>query len=45
MVFLGPADADPELFGEEKAWAIYAAHETEEVRQIVADILGALPWK
>jgi hypothetical protein len=38
IVFHGPADADPELFSEAKARAIYAFHETEEDRLIEAQM-------
>jgi hypothetical protein len=40
IVFLGPADRDPELFSEAKARAIYAFHETEEHRVIEAQMNG-----
>ena len=39
IVFLGPADRDPELFSEAKARAIYAFHETEEHRLIEAQMI------
>jgi len=39
IVFLGPADRDPELFSEAKARAIYAFHETEEHRVIEAQMI------
>jgi hypothetical protein len=39
IVFLGPADRDPELFSEAKARAIYAFHETEEHRAIEAQMI------
>ena len=40
IMFHGPADADPELFSEAKARAIYAFHETEEARAIEALMIG-----
>jgi len=40
IVFLGPADRDPELFSEAKARAIYAFHETEEARALEALMIG-----
>jgi hypothetical protein len=39
MVFHGPADADPDLFSEAKARAIYALHETEEHRAVEAQMI------
>ena len=39
IMFHGPADADPELFSEAKARAIYAFHETEEHRVIEAQMI------
>jgi hypothetical protein len=39
IVFLGPADRDPELFSEAKARAIYAFHETEEHRAVEAQMI------
>ena len=39
MMFHGPADADPDLFSEAKARAIYAFHETEEHRVIEAQMI------
>jgi hypothetical protein len=45
MMIHGPANADPKLFSEAKARAIYAFHETEEHREIEAQLIemfGAL---
>ena len=39
IVFLEPADLDPELFSEAKARAIYAFHETEEHRAAEAQMI------
>jgi hypothetical protein len=39
IVFLRPADRDPELFSEAKARAIYAFHETEEHRAAEAQMI------
>jgi hypothetical protein len=39
IMFHGPEDADPELFSEVKARAIYALHETEEHRVIEAQMI------
>jgi hypothetical protein len=39
MAVQGPANADPELFGDAKARAIYAFHETEECRALEAQMI------
>ena len=39
IMFLGPADRDPERFSEAKARAIYAFHETEEHRAAEAQMI------
>jgi hypothetical protein len=42
IVFLGPADRDPELFSEAKARAIYAIHEPEEHRAVEAQMIDLI---
>jgi hypothetical protein len=39
ILFHGPADADPELFSEAQAQAIYAFHETEGHRAVEAQMI------
>ena len=40
LAVIGPRDADPELYGEEGARAIFTINETEEVRKIEATLLA-----
>jgi hypothetical protein len=40
MMVVGPADADPELYEEERARRIFEINENQQVREVQAGLLG-----